>query len=323
MSMNPNERQFNHVIAFEVSKANLVVHTLPADHQQTIANTSSQIRRLLKAEQRANTRLGIGPLLVVCEATGGYERYVLAEAAALGLATHRAHGSRTRLFARFNGRHAKTDAIDARLIARYGLTPGLQLYDPPSPEQAALRQLRQRRDELQQMLHMETHRTEHASTKRLKSSIQRHLGWLKTELEAIETEIQALIESAPELERKAKLMRSLKGVGPHTAAAILAYLPEIGSIPKATVAAIAGLAPIAQDSGQQHGNRHIAGGRANLRSSLYMAALVARHHNPTIRTFAMTLKARGKPNKVVLTAVMRKLIVILNAIVASGQPART
>lgn len=323
MSMNPNERQFNHVIAFEVSKANLVVHTLPADHQQTIANTPVQVRRLLKAEQRTNARLGIGPLLVVCEATGGYERYVLAEAAALGLAIHRAHGSRTRLFARYNGRHAKTDAIDARLIARYGLTPGLQLYDPPSPEQAALRQLRQRRDELQQMVYMEANRTEHASTKRLKSSIQRHLAWLKTELEAIEAEIQALIESAPELERKATLMRSLKGVGPHTATAILAYLPEIGSIPKSTVAAIAGLAPIARDSGQHKGTRHIAGGRAKLRTSLYMAALVARHHNPTIRAFAMTLKARGKPNKVVLTAVMRKLIVILNAIIASGQPART
>lgn len=323
MSMNPNERQFNHIVAFEVSKANLVVHTLPGDHQQTIANTPGQVRRLLRAEQRANTRLGIGPLLVVCEATGGYERHILAEAAALGLSIHRAHGSRTRLFARFNGKLAKTDAIDAGLIARYGLTPGLQLYDPPSPEQASLRQLRQRRDELQQMLRMEANRTEHTSLKRLKGSIQRHLTWLKAEFEAIETEIMALIESAPELERKAALMRSLKGVGPHTAAAILAYLPEIGSIPKATVAAIAGLAPIARDSGQHNGKRHIAGGRANLRKSLYMAALVARYRNPAIRAFAMSLKARGKPNKVVLTAVMRKLIVILNAIVASGQPART
>ena len=100
MSMNPTQSQFNHVIAFEVSKANLVVHTLPADRQQTIANTPGQVRRLLKAEQRANARLGIGPLLVVCEATGGYERHVLAQAGILGLATHRAHGSRTRHSAR-------------------------------------------------------------------------------------------------------------------------------------------------------------------------------------------------------------------------------
>jgi transposase len=322
MSMNPTEPQFNHIVAFEVSKAALVVHTLPADRQQSIDNTPTAVRRLLKAEQRANLRLGPGPMLVVCEATGGYERHVLEAAQALGIACHRAHGSRTRLFARFNGKAAKTDAIDARLIARYGLTPDLPLYDPPSPEQAALRQLRQRRDEIIQMLRMELNRTEHAGLKRLRTSLSRHRAWLKDELDAIEAEIEALIANSPELARKATLMRSLKGVGPHTAAAILAYLPEIGTLSKATAAAIAGLAPIANDSGQHNGRRHIAGGRATLRASLYMAALVARHRNPTIRAFAMNLKARGKPNKLILTAVMRKLIVILNAIVASGKPAR-
>lgn len=323
MSMNRTEPQFNHIVAFDVSKAELVVHTLPADRQQTIANTPAAIRRLLKAEQRQNHKLGIGPLLVVCEATGGYEQDVLTQAATLGLAIHRAHGSRTRLFARFNGKTAKTDAIDARLIACYGLTPGLVLYDPPSPEQAALRQLRRRRDEIQTMLRMELNRSEHASLKRLSISLNRHQAWLQNELDAIQAEIQALIETSPELNRKATLMRSLKGVGPHTAAAILAYLPEIGSLSKPTVAAIAGLAPIANDSGQHKARRHIAGGRANLRASLYMAALVARYRNPTIKAFAQTLKARGKPNKVILTAIMRKLIVILNAIVKSGQPART
>lgn len=323
MNMNPNDQRFNHIVAFEVSKTHLVVHTLPADSQQIIPNTPIRVRRLLRAEQRISAKLGTGPVLVVCEATGGYERYVLSEAVALGLAIHRAHGSRTRLFARFNGKAAKTDAIDARLIARYGLTPGLELYQPPSPEQAALRQLRRRRDELAQMLRMEANRSEHASLKRLQTSIQRHQAWLKAELQAIEAEIEALISKTPELQRKAGLMRSLKGVGPHTAAAILAYLPELGSISKAKAAAIAGLAPIANDSGQYTGSRRIAGGRADLRSSLYMAALVARQRNPTIRAFADNLKARGKPSKLVLVAVMRKLIVILNAIIASGQPAPT
>ena len=323
MNMNPNDQRFNHIVAFEVSKTHLVVHTLPADSQQIIPNTPIRVRRLLRAEQRISAKLGTGPVLVVCEATGGYERYVLSEAVALGLAIHRAHGSRTRLFARFNGKAAKTDAIDARLIARYGLTPGLELYQPPSPEQAALRQLRRRRDELAQMLRMEANRSEHASLKRLQTSIQRHQAWLKGELQAIEAEIEALIKKTPELQRKAGLMRSLKGVGPHTAAAILAYLPELGSISKAKAAAIAGLAPIANDSGQYTGSRRIAGGRSDLRSSLYMAALVARQRNPTIRAFADNLKARGKPSKLVLVAVMRKLIVILNAIIASGQPART
>ena len=322
MIMPPTPPRFNHIIAFEVSKAELVVHTLPAGRQQTIPNTPAQVRRLLKAEQRANARLGLGPMLVVCEATGGYERYVLEAAQRLGLALHRAHGSRTRLFARFNGYQAKTDAIDARLIARYGLTPDLPLYTPPSPEQAALRQLRQRRDEIGQMLRMELNRAEHASLNRLKASLARHKAWLEDELRAIQAEIEALIAGTPELNQKATLMRSLTGVGPHTVAAILAYMPEIGTLSKTTAAAIAGLAPIANDSGHHKGRRHIAGGRAQLRSSLYMAALVARYRNPAIRAFAANLKARGKPNKLILTAVMRKLIIILNAIVASAQPAK-
>lgn len=323
MIMNPTPTCFNHIVAFEVCKIELVVHTLPADRQQRIDNKAATVRRLLKAEQRANARLGLGPILVVCEATGGYERHVIEAAQQLGLAIHRAHGSRTRLFARFNGRLAKTDAIDARLIARYGLTPDLPLYTPPSPQQAALRQLRQRRDEIGQMLRMELNRTEHASLKRLKASLARHKAWLEDELKAIEDEMAELINNSPELASKATLMQSVKGVGPLTAAAILAYLPEIGTISKQTVAAIAGLAPVANDSGQHSGKRHIAGGRATLRTSLYMAALVARHRNPAIRAFAENLKARGKPNKLILTAVMRKLIVIINAVIASGQPART
>lgn len=322
MTMTPTASRFNHIVAFEVSKHQLVVHTLPSDRQQRIDNTAVSVRRRLKAEQRANRKLGLGPLLVVCEATGGYERHVLAAATELGLPSHRAHGSRTRLFARFNGKAAKTDTIDARLIAQYGLTAGLMLYDPPSPEQAALRQLRRRRDEIQLMARMEANRTEHASLKRLRTSLARHKAWLEAELKAIEAEIEDLIATTPELDRKATLMQSLKGVGPKTAAAILAYLPEIGTLSKAQVAAICGLAPIANDSGQHEGRRHIAGGRAPLRASLYMAALVARHRNPTIRAFANALKQRGKPNKLILTAIMRKIIVILNAVIASAQPAR-
>lgn len=313
---------FNHIVAFEVSKAELVVHTLPADRQQRISNAPAAVRRLLKAEQRANSKLGLGPMLVVCEATGGYEHHVLDQASRLKLAVHRAHGSRTRLFARFNGKAAKTDAIDARLIARYGLTPDLTLYTPPSPEQVALRQLRRRRDEIAQMLRMETNRTEHASLKRLSTSLARHTAWLESELLALEAEIEALIHTSPELSRKAGLMRSVKGIGPKTVAAILAYLPEIGSLSKAQVGGISGLAPIANDSGQHNGKRHIAGGRAALRASLYMAAIVARTFNPRIKAFADKLRQRGKPNKLIITAIMRKLIVIINAVVASGQPAR-
>jgi len=322
MIMTKAASRFNHIVAFEVSKHELVVHSLPADQQERVSNTRAAVRRILKREAARNQRLGLGPLLVICEATGGYERHVLGAAAELGLSLHRAHGNRTRMFARFSGRRAKTDAIDARLLALYGLTPGLALYRQPGPELEALRALRRRRDDIQQMLRMEMNRTEQAILPRLKTSLSRHRNWLNAELEAIEAEIETLIARSPELSRKATLMQSVKGVGPKTAAAILAYLPELGTLDKAKAASLAGLAPHANDSGLQQGARHIAGGRAALRASLYMAALVARSFNPKLRAFAMQLRARGKPNKVILTAIMRRLIVILNAVVASGQPAR-
>ena len=191
MSMNPSASRFNHIVAFEVSKAELVVHTLPADRQERIANSKAAVRRVLRREQQRNLRLGLGEMLAVCEATGGYERHVLDLAVALGIELHRAHGSRTRLFARFQGRRAKTDKIDARLLALYGSTPGLDLYRPPSPEQQALRDLRRRRDEIAKMLRMETNRTEHARLSRLKASLSRHRKWLAAELEALEAEIKA------------------------------------------------------------------------------------------------------------------------------------
>lgn len=322
MSMTPTTSRFNHIVAFEVSKAELVVHTLPADTQQRIKNTSAAVRRLLEREVQRNLRLGPGAMLIVCEATGGYERHVLDAAAALGLNLHRAHGSRTRMFARFNGRRAKTDKIDARLIAQYGLTPGLELHRQPSPELEAIRALRRRRDDIAQMLRMEHNRTEHTRLPRLKASLSRHRKWLTLELKAIEAEIEDLIAKTPELARKAALMRSVKGVGPKTVAAILAYLPEIGTLTKAQAAALTGLAPHANDSGTLAAPRHIGGGRATIRACLYMAALVARSCNQKLKAFAQALRQRGKPNKLILTAIMRRLIVILNAVIASGQPAR-
>lgn len=324
MSMIPTQPAFNHVVAFEVSKHELVVHVLPADRSERIANTPAAIRRRLGRELRANARQGLGALLVVCEATGGYERHILAQACALGLACHRAHGSRTRLFARFHGMRAKTDPIDARMIARYGrTTPDLQLYRQPGPDLEALRQLRTRRDQLRHMLRMETNRIEHATHPRIKASLASHCRSLERECLTLEAAIADLIAASPELAHKASLIQSVKGVGPHTAAAILAYLPELGTLSKPQVAAITGLAPHANDSGTQRGARHIGGGRKTVRDSLYMAALSAKTFNPRLRAFAQNLTARGKPNKLVLTAIMRKLIVILNAVLKSGQPAQT
>lgn len=323
MTMIPTNPQFNHIVAFEVSKHELVVHILPADSAERIANTGAAVRRVLRRERARNARRSLGPLLVVCEATGGYERHILMATEALGLPLHRAHGTRTRLFARYHGQRAKTDPIDARLLALYGsgASQQLQLYRSPDPSQQALRALRKRRDELDHLLRMETNRAEHAHHPRIKASLARHIRMLRADRSALEAEIEALIRDTPELRHKATLMRSVDGIGPATAAACLAYLPELGTLSKAQAAGITGLAPHARDSGQHKGQRHIGGGRKTVRTSLYMAALVAIRFNPRLRAFAQALKARGKPPKLVITAVMRKLIVILNAVLRSGQPA--
>lgn len=314
--MTSDEATIKRVIAFEVSKAELVCHLLPEDERLRVPNTPAGVGRVLR--RWAKERIG---LLIVCEATGSYDRHVLAESVAVGLPVHRAHGSRVRAFARYLGQSAKTDRIDARLIALYGLrTEDLRLYLPPTPEEEALRALRKRRDELCEIVRMEENRAEHAMLPRVRRSIRQHAKALTQEIAALEEEVNALIEATPALAGKAALMRSIKGVGPHTASAVLAYLPEIGQLTKGEAAAIVGLAPYARDSGQQQGKRHIGGGRALVRKSLYMAALVAKTYNPALKRFADSLTARGKPPKLVLTAVMRKLIVLINAVVASEEP---
>ena len=275
---------------------------------------------MLLAEIQRGAEDGLGAMLVVCEATGGYERHVLAICLELGVAVHKAHGSRVRYFARYLGLLAKTDPIDARVLALYGLkTTDLRLYVPPAPEALALRDLRTRRDQLQQMLFAEN-RLEHARHLSVSRSLKAHIASLRKALAALEAEIAACLKASETLARKARLMKTLKGVGPATVAAILAYMPEIGAFTKAGAACMAGLAPINDDSGKLKGPRHIEAGRAAVRKALYMAALVAIQHNPVMRLFADKLKRNGKPAKVVITAVMRKLIVTLNAILRSGEP---
>lgn len=315
--MNESNESFNRVLAFEVAKDALVVHALPENRQRTIANTPAAIRRLLAAASKDPE-----PLLVVCEASGGYERHVLDGACALGIACHRAHGARVRHFANYLGAAAKTDAIDARVIALYGLaTKHLRLYRPPTPEQQSVRALKARRDEIQHMLLAEANRIERALNPRVRASLSMHIRTLKRELAELEQAIAETIALAPGLAAQARLMQSVPGIGPATTAALIAYFPELGTLAKNQAARLAGLAPIARDSGKSSAARHIEPGRAALRRALYMAAVVAMRHNRRLRDFAERLKARGKPFKVVVTAVMRKLIVILNAVLHSGQPA--
>lgn len=317
--MNPPTKRFNRIIAFEVAKHALVVHILPQDRQRRVANTASAVRKVLAAALAC----GDGEILVVCEATGGYEKHVLDAACALGIACHRAHGARVRHFARYMGAAAKTDAIDARMLALYAQrAEQLRLYRPPAVEQKAVRALKSRRDELLHMQIAETNRIEHVEHASVRASLRTHVRILKLQLARIERELAQLIAATPRLCEQARLMQSVKGVGAETTAAIIAYFPELGSLSKGQAARLAGLAPIARDSGKASAPRHIEPGRASLRRTLYMAAVAAIRFNPGLRAFAAKLKAKGKPFKLIAAAVMRKLVVILNAVLASGEPTR-
>lgn len=320
MTMPPPQSGFKHIVAIEVSKDELVVHVLPGDRRMRIANTARAVQGLLRAEIKLNMKQQLGPLLVICEATGGYERHVLEVSVAFGLDCHRAHGTRVRHFAKYLGM-AKTDPIDARVLGLYATSgQALHPYEPPSPEVAQLKELKARRDQLQGALIAEQNRLGRAVHCAVRQSLQRGIASLSKALAAMEAEIARLMKTHAALAERARLMRSLKGIGPITAVTLIAELPELGSLRKGRVARLTGLAPINQDSGKSRGGRHIEAGRARIRRCLYMAAVVAIRCNATIKDFAARLKARGKPWLVVITAVMRKMIIILNGILKTGKP---
>ena len=309
------------MIAFDVSKASLSLHILPSGETLSLQNDGAAIRRLLKREQKRNCKQGLGSMLVICEATGGYEDAVLKTASELGLDCHRAHGSGVRAYAKFRGRHAKNDPIDAALIAGYGRDkPDLELYQPPRPEEAALRALMGRRTELKDMIQAETCRIEHASLKAVRVSLESHLAALKEQLALIEKEIRTLTRRDEAFNKRSRLMQTLAGIGAVASQTIQAFLPELGHVPSATAVALAGLAPYDRDSGKERGKRRIFGGRGQIRTCLYMAALAAIRSHAHFREFAERLTRRGKPFKVAVTAVMRKLIVILSAMIRNDQP---
>lgn len=315
--------RFKHVLAFEVSKATLVTKVLPSGVETTIANTPANVRRMIEKERKANAKLGLGPLLVVCESTGSYDRHVLENAVDKGIACHRAHGSRMRAFAKYKGRRAKTDAIDVRLIAEYGRdTDDLHLYVPPRKETQEMRALVARRMELKEALAAERARLEHATSALVEKSIRRQIKALDADVAAMEAAIEDLVAADSEFDSKVTLMRSVVGIGLISAASLLAYVPEIGSVGRGTIAALTGVAPFDDQSGEHDGIRHIAGGRAEARKALYMCAVVAIRSNPHLSDLAQRITTKGRPNKVAITAVMRKLLVILNAIVRDGKPCK-
>jgi len=263
------------------------------------------------------------PALVILEATGGFERPVAAALAAAELPIAVVNPRQARDFARATGRLAKTDRIDAQILARFAQAVRPAPRPVPEEEAQALAEITTRRRQLVGMLTAENNRLGAATTKPVRRRIQAHLRWLEKELSGTDRDLEEAIEESPTWRENEELLRGVPGVGPVLARTLLAELPELGSLPPKQLAALVGVAPLNRDSGAFRGRRAVWGGRATVRAPLYMGALVATRHNPQIKEFYERLLGAGKPRKVALVACMRKLLIILNAMLKNRTPWRS
>ena len=271
------------------------------------ANNPEALRKTLGAITRK-----CGVIHVVCESSGGYERTLLKTCAEMEIRASRVEAGRVRHHALAQGQLAKTDPLDAKMLSSYGAA---QTPEPQTPATQAQRELtahRDRLDQIKQMRVAEGNRLEQAEVPAIRKSIQRSLKHLQKELETLEVEIARLVQENPAWKAKQERMMQVEGVGPGTATALLAYMPELGTLDEGEAAALSGTAPYNRDSGKQKGSRSIYGGRPAVRKALYMAALSAKAHNPILKEFFVRLVAAGKEKKVALVAVMRKLVILLN-----------
>jgi transposase len=254
------------------------------------------------------------PALVVVEATGGYEMALVGLLVAAAVPVAVVNPRQVRDFAKATGQLAKTDAIDARVLALFAARVQPTPRAVPDAALQDLTALVTRRRQLVEMLGAERNRLAVARPA-LRRSVGAHIRWLERQLATLEEELATRIRATPVWREKDDLLRSVPGVGPQTARMLIAHLPELGQLSRHEIAALAGVAPLNRDSGRWRGRRTTWGGRAVVRAGLYMAALVASRHNPVLRAFYVRLVVAGKPKKVALVAVMRKLLTILNAMV--------
>jgi transposase len=299
-------------IGIDVSKAQLDVQVRPTGEQFRVENNEEGIAGL------AARLKGLGPKLIVLEASGGYQGAAVARLALEKLPVAVVNPRQVRDFAKATGRRAKTDALDAAVLAHFGEV----LKPEPKPledeDTAALGALVARRRQVVEMITAELNRLAQ-SRSAVRAKIKTHINFLRHELSDLNRELDELLRRSPVWREQDELLRSVPGVGRVVAATLLCELPELGRLNGKQLAALVGVAPVNRDSGQFHGRRHVAGGRSSVRATLYMAALVATRFNPTIRAFYQRLCAAGKLKKVALTACMRKLLTILNAMLRSNR----
>ena len=299
-------------VGIDVAKKSLDVATLPATTPRTFSHDAKGRRALLGNLPQPGT------CLVVVEATGGYERLLVADLLDAGHLVAVVNPRQVRDFAKALGILAKTDRIDAAVIARFGQQVKPRPLAEVHEKQGELDQLVTRRRQLVVLRTAEKNRFTMAHSKPVKRSLQLVIDTLNKEVKRIEKAILALVASDDQWQGKADILSSVPGVGNVTAATLIAEFPELGQINRQQAAALAGLAPFNRDSGKFQGKRTICGGRRTVRTALYMAALSAKTCNPVIRKFAERLEAKGKLPKVILTACMRKLLVILNTMLKTN-----
>lgn len=299
-------------VGIDVAKDSLQAASRPEGLSLCLANTAQGHKELIDALK------GRQVSSIVIEATGGYERGVASELVAAGFKVVVANPRQVRDFARGMGELAKTDKIDAGILARFGEVVQPKPRPRPSKKQDMLAELVTRRQQLVALLTQETNRMPHAREKAVKKSLKVMRRALAKQITELERLIAERIESDEVLREKDAILKSTPGVGPKTSAMLLSHLPELGSLNRQEIAALAGVAPWDMQSGSWRGRCHIWGGRGEVRAALYMAVLTAIRCNETIRAFAQRLTAAGKAYKVVATACMRKLLIILNTMIRNN-----
>jgi transposase len=301
------------VVGIDVSKAQLDTAFGAEAEVLGLVNDAAGMTQLLERLK------ALRPTLVVMEASGGYETAAATAIAAAGWRLAVVNPRQVRDFARATGRLAKSDQIDARILAAFGKAIAPHVTSLPDQDARALQALLLRRQQLVAMRAQEQQRLEHAQSA-MRKNIKKHIDWLDQEIDKLDVDLTAGLRKSPAWRAKDELLRSLKGIGRITSGTLLVALPELGRLDRRAIAALVGIAPFNRDSGTMRGRRSIYGGRARIRTLLYMAATTAIRCNPVIREFYERLKSRGKPHKVALVACMRKMLTILNAMVRESTP---
>lgn len=302
-------------VGVDVAKARLDVALRPTDDRWEIFHDQKGVAKLVSQLE------ALDPAMVLLEATGGLELSLVAALAAAALPVVVVNPRQVRDFARATGKLAKTDSLDAAILAHFA-----EAVQPPvrplrDADTQALNSLAARRRQVMAMRVSEKNRLS-AAAPDIRSRIEAHIAWLEQELDDLDKTLKQTLRGSPIWQEKDDLLRSVPGVGPQLSLALLAYLPELGTLDRRQIAALVGVAPYNRDSGTLRGKRTVWGGRGRVRAALYMGALVASRHNPVITDLYQRLLAAGKPKKLALTACMRKLLTILNSILRHGSPWR-